>query len=160
MNTDGMAFIDTSIAQELERRGRVIAPFRGVSMLPMLRQDRDLVIIEKAAGRLERGDVGLYRRKGDGALVLHRVLEAGPEGYVFLGDNCAFAEKGIADEQILGRLVGFVHGGRQISANSPGYRRYVRLWLAIRPLRMGCARLFSALYRLKRRFLGRLRPAA
>ena len=57
----------------LERDGKLVYKTRGISMLPMLHENRDLVVIERADKRLKPGDVALYRRGGQ--YVLHRVLE-------------------------------------------------------------------------------------
>ena len=48
----------------------------GISMLPMLREGRDSVVLSPAPERLRRYDLPLYRRD-NGAYVLHRVAEAG-----------------------------------------------------------------------------------
>ena len=47
----------------LQRDGVLIYKTRGVSMRPMLKQDRDLVIIRPVEGRLKKYDIPLYRRK-------------------------------------------------------------------------------------------------
>ena len=59
--------------QILERDGKLVYKTRGISMLPLLRQDRDLVVIEKKNNEpLKRFDVALYKR-GE-KYVLHRVI--------------------------------------------------------------------------------------
>ena len=50
--------------EALERDGKLVYRTRGTSMEPMLRQDRDLVVLEPVNGRLQRFDVALYRRGG------------------------------------------------------------------------------------------------
>ena len=69
----------------LEKDGRLVYRFRGVSMKPMLYQNRDLVVIEKVKDRLKKGDVVLYRRGKD--YVLHRIVRVSEDGYVIRGDN-------------------------------------------------------------------------
>ena len=46
---------------------------RGISMLPMLRQEIDSVVLSAIPDRLEKYDLPLYRRD-DGKYVLHRIL--------------------------------------------------------------------------------------
>lgn len=95
----------------------------GVSMLPLLRQGKDLFTVRrKGPERCKPGDVALYRR-GD-AYVLHRVIEARPNDYVILGDNCIAKEYGIRDEDIIGVMVGYVRNGKAHSIREAGYRLY------------------------------------
>ena len=95
----------------------------GVSMLPLLRQGKDLFTVRrKGPERCRAGDVVLYKR-GD-AYVLHRVIDARPDDYVILGDNCAAKEYGIRDEDILGVMTGFVRNGKEHSVSEWRYRLY------------------------------------
>lgn len=59
----------------LARDGKLVYKTRGVSMEPMLRQNRDLVVIRVPSSRLKKYDVALYKR-GDN-YVLHRVVGVG-----------------------------------------------------------------------------------
>ena len=71
---DGMAAQEknmekSTFEQELERKGNITYTCRGISMLPLLRQKRDLFTITKKQGRCRKYDVALYKRT-DGALSL------------------------------------------------------------------------------------------
>ena len=46
----------------LEKDGKLVYKTKGVSMNPMLYQNRDLVVIEVPRGRLKKYDVALYKR--------------------------------------------------------------------------------------------------
>lgn len=61
------------IAEKLETGGSVTFNPKGTSMLPMLRDGDDTVVLSKPKGRLHLFDLPLYRRK-DGSYVLHRVV--------------------------------------------------------------------------------------
>ncbi len=56
----------------LEKDGKLVYKTKGVSMNPMLYQNRDLVVIEVPKGRLKKYDVALYKRGK--SYVLHRVI--------------------------------------------------------------------------------------
>ena len=100
----------------------------GVSMLPLLRQGRDLFILEKKGPeRCRVGDVVLYRR-GE-KYVLHRVVEVREKDYVILGDNCVAREYGITDDDVIAVMTGFVRSGKEHSVTDFGYRLYSALWL-------------------------------
>lgn len=136
----------------LDRDGRLVYRFRGVSMKPMLYQNRDLVIIEKIKERPKKGDVVLYRRGRD--YVLHRIVRVSEDGYVIRGDNTYTNETGIADEDLVGILTSFVRGGKTIAVDDPKYLRYVRFWNAVYPFRIPAAKLYRS---LKKAFRARKR---
>ena len=118
----------------------------GVSMLPLLRQGKDLFTVRrKGPERCGVGDVVLYRR-GD-QYVLHRVVQVREKDYVILGDNCVAREYGIKDEDILGVMTGFVRGGKECSVSNPGYRLYSSLWLRTERPRVFMKRGFAWLRR-------------
>ena len=54
--------IDISCEEILNTNGFIISGFRGTSMTPLLRADRDKVYIEKITKRLKKGDIALYKR--------------------------------------------------------------------------------------------------
>lgn len=124
-----------SFEEELERSGKLVYTTVGVSMNPLIKQDRDLSIIEKPKGRLKKFDVALYKR-ANGQYVLHRVVKVLEDGYVILGDNCCSKEYNIKESQILGVLTSLVRNGKEINLNSFGYKLYVRARYAHYPVRV------------------------
>lgn len=119
-----------SYAEYLDKYGSLTYTNVGVSMLPLLRQGRDLFIVRKkeASERCAAGDVVLYHRP-PGSFILHRIVEVRPDDYVLLGDNCINREYGIRDEDILGVMTGYVRGGREHSIAEKGYRIYSYIWM-------------------------------
>ncbi len=117
----------STFEEEIAKKGRLIYTNAGDSMMPLLREKRDLLIIEKARGRLKKYDVPLYRRDS-GQYVLHRILKVRKDDYVICGDNRWQKEYGIADRHIIGVLTGIVRDGKEISVDAPKYKWYVHLW--------------------------------
>ena len=118
-----------SYEEYLAQNGSMTYTNRGVSMLPLLRQGKDLFTVrEKGSERCKVGDVVLYRRPPD-QYVLHRVVGVREKDYVILGDNCVAREYGITDEDIIGVMTGFVRGGKEHLVSDFGYRLYSALWL-------------------------------
>ena len=70
----------------LATQGRLIYKTKGVSMLPMLRQDRDLVHIVPPAGRLKKYDVAFYRRIDGNKTVLVVLNPTGKKQTLNLSD--------------------------------------------------------------------------
>ena len=140
--------METGLSYEeyLDKYQRLVRTNVGVSMLPLLRQGRDLFVVEKRGpGRLKAGDVVLYRRPPD-KYVLHRIVQVREKDYVILGDNCVNREYGITDDDILGIMTGFVRDGKQHTVTERGYRLYRFLWLHGAPVRVF---LKKAVWRVK-----------
>jgi len=126
--------IKTTYEEILDTKGSFTYTNVGVSMLPMIKQGRDLFTISKKQGRCEKYDVVLYKRP-PASYVLHRVVEVREKDYVILGDNCYNKEYGIKDEDIIGVLTSFVRKGKEYSVDHRGYHIYAVLWYKLYPLR-------------------------
>jgi hypothetical protein len=125
----------TSFEEELERNGTLVFTNKGVSMMPLLRQDRDLMVIEKKGPeRCKKYDVILFKR-GE-KYVLHRILKVREQDYFVAGDNCRRGES-VKDSQILGVLTQVVRDGKTITPEDPAYQRYIHLWCDFFPIRAG-----------------------
>ena len=129
--------IKTTYEEELNRSGSFTYTCSGVSMLPMLRQHKDLFTIDRKQGRCKKYDVVLYKRKS-GAYVLHRIVKVCENDYIILGDNCLNKEYGIKDEDIIGVLRSFVRNGKEYPVCHKGYQLYARVWYFLYPLRRIC----------------------
>lgn len=123
-------------------------PFRGVSMLPMLRQGKDAVEVGPVAGKLKKYDIPVYQYPS-GKYVMHRIVGVKQDYYVCLGDNTYEYER-IRPEQILAVVVAFRRGQKRISVDSFGYQLYSRIWVAIYPFRKLLKRIAWRLRRLLR----------
>ena len=141
----------TTCEEVLKRDGRLVYRIRGTSMMPMLRQNKDIVVIERPEGRAERFDTVLYRRGK--AYVLHRVIRVKEDGYVIYGDN-TFSAENVPDSAVIGILTAFVRGGREISAGNSIYRMYVRIWHAIFPVRYVLFLMRRAASKVKHKLIG------
>ena len=126
--------INSSFEEMIEKEGRLIYSSVGDSMLPLIREGRDIVIIGRCSGRLKKYDVPRYRRDS-GQYVLHRILEVRENDYVICGDNRWSKETGITDRHIIGVLTAIVRDGKEISVNSWRCRLYAHIWCDLFPLR-------------------------
>ena len=103
----------------LERDGRLVYTNVGTSMMPLLRERRDLMVIEKKGPeRLHWLDVPLFKRD-NGQYVLHRVMWVRKNDYVICGDNQWYLERGITDKHILGVLTQVDRGGKVLDMFYP-----------------------------------------
>ena len=121
---------------------------RGVSMLPMLRQDVDSVVLSPITGELKKYDIPLYQRD-NGQYVLHRIIDVGT-AYTCRGDNQFIPEPGLRRDQMIGVVTAFYRGDRLIPVESARYRFYCRFWYYTRPLHGFLRRVRQKLRRLIR----------
>ena len=106
---------------------------KGTSMLPMLREGTDSVLLSPVIKKLEKYDIPLYRRE-NGKYVLHRIVEAG-ETFTCIGDNQFVFEKNIQMEQVVAVVTGFYRGEKFHSVDEAGYKIYCRFWNFTRSFR-------------------------
>lgn len=140
--------------EELERYGHLVFTNKGVSMMPLLRQDRDLMVLEKRPeGRLHKYDAVLFKRQ-NGQYVLHRILKVRETDYLICGDNCYQLEP-VTEQQILGRMTTVVRDGKTIPVTSRAYQLYVHLWCDFYPVRAFLLRVRGVLGRIKRKVMER-----
>ena len=144
----------SSFEQELNEKGVFVYTNVGDSMLPLIRQNRDLIIIKKHQGRLKKYDVPLYKRDG-GQYVLHRVLKVRRNDYVLCGDNRCNKEYGISDKHIIGVLTAVKRNGRTINVTDRRYRIYVHLWCDFFPVRAAIIKLRTLTKKIKKRIRGK-----
>ena len=137
----------------LRRDGRLIYTNVGTSMWPLIRQGRDLLVIERPEGRLKKYDIPLYRRDS-GQYVLHRVLKVREDDYIICGDNQWRPETGITDRHVIGVLTAVIRDGKELSVDDRRCRLYAHLWCDLFPLRAFLIRGRKGVRRLRRR-LGR-----
>lgn len=109
------------IEEILAEQGVYVGPTVGVSMLPMLKNRRDTIVVKPKTERLKRLDVALYRRGND--YVLHRVLAPIDGGYLIRGDNC-YADERIPEEDVFGVLTEFFRKDKHIYCTDKKYLRY------------------------------------
>lgn len=105
----------------------------GISMLPTIRPNRDVVVVKALPEKLKKYDLPLYRRS-NGAFVLHRIVKVG-ETYTCVGDGQFKKEPGISRDQMIAIVTTIIRDGREISVRSPIYWLYCRFWHYSRRIR-------------------------
>ena len=110
-----------TIEEVLLTHGKYVGPTVGISMLPMLKNRRDTIVVLPKTERLKRLDVALYKR-GD-AYVLHRVLQPIDGGYLIRGDNC-YTDEHISEDAVIGVLTEFFRKGKHYFCTDEKYVRY------------------------------------
>jgi len=142
-----MSEYKSTFEEQINEHGVLMYRNVGVSMRPLIRQGRDLMVISrKPEGRLKKYDVPLYKRD-NGKYVLHRILKVRENDYVLCGDNCWQREYGITDRHIIGVLTEVVRDGKTIPVTDKAYLCYVHLWCDLFYVRVAVLRGRSILIR-------------
>lgn len=125
------------VTQCLEISNDVPVMTEGVSMRPMLRQHRDVVVIKRVDRPLKKHDVVAYNIPSKDKLVLHRIIKITRDGrYIIRGDNTYRREYGITDDKIVGVMKCFYREGRYCDPEkSFKYKLYVFFMRAFYPAR-------------------------
>lgn len=152
---------ELTFEEVLKRDGKLVYTNVGFSMRPLIREGRDVLIIEKCdASTLKKYDVVLFRRqnvKGRGEYVLHRILKILPDNkFWIVGDNCTEGEI-VDDSMILGILKGMNRGKKAVDFNGIRYRLYLLFWCKPYPLRIFFLKVRNFLKEITRVFISKLR---
>ena len=120
---------------QLETAKKASLTVTGFSMRPMLRQYKDSVVLVPVNGRLQSGDIALYRRQ-NGKYILHRVIRVTETGYLFCGDNQAKLEP-VGHDQLIAVVTAYTKNGQLRQLDSFGYRLYCAAMVKLFGLRKG-----------------------
>ena len=138
----------------LEEKGYIVYTNVGTSMLPLLRERRDIIEIRPLADRRpQKYDVLLYKRGS--MYILHRVLKVSEDGYVIAGDHNTFVERDVTDDMILGRMTRIIRDGREILVDEDWkYKLYSHLWVDFFPIKCLILRVKGKASRIWHRWRG------
>ncbi len=123
---------ENKIEEFLASEGRYLSTTRGISMRPMLKSGRDVIVVEPKKGRLNPLDVALYKR--DSAYVLHRVIAVKPNGYLIRGDN-TYEDEIVPESAVIGVLTEYFSKGKAVSVTQKRYINYSKRVVKFYPLR-------------------------
>lgn len=140
-----------AVEKEIEERGSFASVTKGVSMRPLFKTHRDMIVISRIEKPLKKYDVILYRGGGD-EYILHRILKVKGDILIVRGDNNYFKEY-VPKEKVIGVLTAFNRKGRSGSPDSTSFKIYSRLWRYIYPLRYLFAKTKRLLSRIKRKLI-------
>ena len=131
------------VKEELDAGHRVTIPVKGVSMLPFIRGERDLVTLEKPSS-LGRGDIVLFTvgRK----YVMHRILRIDGDVFVIMGDGVLRAKERTTRNRIVAKVVEILRDGeRSVDPSSPSQRFLSSVWRLLFPFRVFLLKIYRNL---------------
>ncbi|WP_373899133.1 S24/S26 family peptidase [Haloimpatiens sp. FM7315] len=143
--------MNSTYEKELGKHGSFTFVNVGTSMMPLLRQHKDLFVIEKKPGLgFRKYDVVLFKRNS-GQYVLHRILKVRSSDYVLCGDNRFKLEYGVTEDNMLGVMTKVIRDGVTISVTDKKYQIYVHLWCDFFYIRAAILWIKLFLYKSKRK---------
>ena len=123
---------------------------KGTSMLPLIVQGRDSIVLKRDFVNIaKKHDIAFYRRE-NGQFVLHRVMKKCADGtFVMCGDNQTVLEKNIPKSAVIGVVSAIVRNGKNVKLDGFAYSAYVFIWTKMfirKPIKLfvrACRKLFS-----------------
>ena len=137
------------VEEALCKHGTYAGNTVGVSMRPLFKTHRDVVVLKKTDRELKKYDVVLYIGKS-GKYVLHRIIGQKDGVYVIRGDN-TYIKEYVPKESVLAYLVSFNRKGKRHSVEEFGYKLYSKVWNFIYPIRFCVYKPFALLRKVKRK---------
>lgn len=123
------------IREQIANDGKVSFTPKGNSMLPLFRNNQDIVTLAKPEFPLKKYSIVLYQRE-NGKYVLHRLVENKGKYYTMRGDNQYRNEHQIAEKQIIAVVVEFTRNGKLYKTTDRSYKLYSVFWTNTMPVRM------------------------
>lgn len=136
----------------LERDHVLVYTCRGFSMWPLLRQNRDLLVIRKPERELRKYDIVLF--KVNGKYLLHRIIEIKGDTIVTAGDHNSFKDRPIQRSMIFGILTAVVRDGKEINVDDLHLRVYGHIVADLFDLKAACLKAGAKLRRIIRQIKG------
>lgn len=129
-NDQFFAWVEAEIAEGNPVRFRL----KGQSMFPLLRNERDVVVLHPCKEELRPMDVVLFRYRG--MHVLHRIIRREGDKLWLQGDGSYVAREECTTADVVGVVRAIIRpSGKQISVDSWRWRYPSRWWRSLGVLR-------------------------
>lgn len=121
-----MAELEPLIREVLSNGSTFTMMPKGTSMLPLIREGQDSVILSPLPDEINPGNVVLYKRD-NGQFVLHRVMKVKNGFFTMCGDNQVVFEKGIMQHHMIASVTGLIRDGEEIVfSENEKYKTYTK----------------------------------
>ena len=121
------------VEAELSENGSFASVTKGVSMRPLFRTHRDMIVVKPPSAPLKKYDIVLYRG-ASGEYILHRIIKVRENVFVIRGDN-TYTKEYVPKDKIIGVLTSYNRKGKSGSPESFSFKLYSCFWHYIYPLR-------------------------
>lgn len=142
---------ETIFMDLLSNGGSVTIVVTGSSMMPLLKPERDSVVLRKHCETdLHRGRILLFRRL-DGTLVLHRVRRIKRNGVIIMNGDAQVWCETIHATQIVAVVSEFIINGKRLSHEAICLKLWNLIWYPTILLRPSLHRILRLLLKIKGR---------
>ena len=126
------SWVESEIAEGLSVRFRL----KGVSMLPLIRGDKDdVLLIPYNPQDLKPMDVVLFRYRGKH--LLHRIIKRDGDNLLIQGDGSVVAQERCTINDVVGKVQAVIRpNGKVISVDSRKWKFASWLWWKMTPFRL------------------------
>ena len=136
------------VERELAEHGSFASITKGVSMRPLFKTCRDMIVVSPLSAPLKKYDVVLYRGS-EGEYILHRIIKLREDICIIRGDN-TYSKEYVPRDRIIGVLTAYNRKGKGGSTSSVSFKLYSRVWHYLYPLRYLAVRSRHLLARIYR----------
>lgn len=140
------------IKEQIGNDGKVSFTPKGNSMLPLFRNNMDIVTLSKPQFPLKKYSIVFYQRE-NGQYVLHRLVGRKGHNYIMRGDNQYIDEKNISENQIIAMVSGFTRNGKSRKTTDFFYQLYCVFWVNTMQIRKAYKILRHISGKVKRKIL-------
>ena len=127
-NEFSLAEIEGVIREVVESGGEFELYPRGTSMMPLIKEGRDSVMLVAPPEEICIGEIAFYKRDC-GKFVLHRVVGIKDGLYTMCGDNQTWLEEGIRRDQIIAVVCSMKLDGKRITTDDAKYQKWLKRWM-------------------------------
>lgn len=121
------------VVQLLSKGNSVTLKAKGNSMLPLLKDGRDHIVLVPF-DKLKKGDVVLAEINTD-QYVLHRIIDIRGSRIILMGDGNLRGKEICNIIDIAGVAKSFIRKGKSLDCNSLRWKIYSKVWPTLRPIR-------------------------
>lgn len=100
---------------------------KGNSMLPFIKNEKDIIILNPVDGIVKKGMLVLARTAND-SYVIHRVIRTDQERIILKGDGNIITEEVCTKEDIIAKVAAVIHNKRMIKENGFIWNLYRYAW--------------------------------
>lgn len=120
----------------------------GNSMTPTINGTTDKVTLSQKPKMLKKYDIVMYRRKNNGMLVLHRLVDILSDGtYVMSGDSQYYYENGITYDDVIAVMTSYEHNGRVVYAADFSFKFNGFIILSKKKAKILLSRIYHKIFR-------------
>lgn len=143
--------LEPIITEKLKSGATVTIQPKGTSMLPLIVQGKDEVVLKTPTKNLKKYDIIFYKRPS-GQFVLHRIIKVRKNDFVLCGDNQTDYEYGITPNMVLAVAVEIIKNSKSVSVNDKEYLRYCKsqlIKIKYKRIKIKTKRLIKFILRIK-----------